>query len=133
MPYRCEICGFEWDEESGSCARCGSDCIEFFENPEIIRVEFHKGNSYVSFYKDCFVGYSVCRSLGTEIRDMHRSRQFELKHPDDLEWIIRGCKEVKNPTLLNGKDITGIEEKLNDGDEVTVGSLKMKISFVKNR
>ena len=128
------MCYHEKQSEFTQCPACGADSkqIEYFKNPEIIRLELHNGGHYVSIYKEGYFGYVNCRIFGEIIGDMDREKQFYLSHPDDLTWKIKGCAGTKNPTTLNGNDITENEMSLNANDLIEVGNLQLTAVFVFN-
>jgi len=77
------------------------------------------------------IGRDWCRIFGDGYRFVSKL-QFRLAR-GELGWKIFGFEpsaSAFNPTLLNGKDITGTWANVTDESVITVGKLKLRVKLV---
>jgi hypothetical protein len=77
---------------------------------------------------DKFFGKENFRVFGRENYQYSEKKQFKLKKTPK-GWKIMGIDGTTNPTLLNGKDVSGKEKFIHENDKIQVGSLTLRVKF----
>ncbi|MBN2442157.1 MAG: protein kinase [Spirochaetales bacterium] len=96
--------------------------------PEYIKLMIGDSENYKPVEKTSVLGQRDFRSF--ENYKYLQANQFEIiKDKDTGQWFISGKENVKNNTRLNGKVITGEKAALSDGDIISVGPFKTRVSF----
>lgn len=130
---------FEKDDEKKEEEPVVTDEDEDLDNKgDIIRIELHEGNAYLSVYKDGTYGRNDFRRILQNYRECH-PKQFRLNiksaEIEGLEVPPSLTKDGKTynfyPTFLNGKDITGKKSQLSEGDQIEIGNLKITVKLVR--
>ncbi|MBI5409176.1 MAG: protein kinase [Nitrospirae bacterium] len=93
------------------------------------RVEFHHPSVKYSFsvHKTTCLGRGNFRAYGEDYKYLE-DRQFEIIMSGG-GWNIKGLPS-KNPTLLNGSDITNSAVPLKNGDDINIGPLKLAVKII---
>jgi hypothetical protein len=116
----CPKCGSnDWDPQ-GRCNTCG------FTKPSLLRLLGEHG--YLDFRVGGAVGKPLLqKAVGDDSRfaDHH---QFSVIRDPDLGWLVEAAAS-KNPTRLQGKELSpGVPQSLAEGDVITVGASKARLS-----
>ncbi|MBI5409177.1 MAG: hypothetical protein HZA14_07415 [Nitrospirae bacterium] len=124
--FRCNACGRNLETKAPSCPECGCGDINEF----VIRIELcHPAVRHpLSVHKTMVLGRNNFRLYGEEYGFVSEE-QFRLVKAEG-GWEIEGIA-AKNPTIMNGTDITGQGPvPLPDNAVITVGPFKVNVKYV---
>jgi hypothetical protein len=78
---------------------------------------------------DTEVGAGLLRTLSADDARFASSPQFTLMRDAELgSWAIRANESAVNPTFLNGAAVAGGPAAIRDGDVISIGPERMKLT-----
>ncbi len=123
MAWKCPQCGFSGNEKgSRRCESCG-----FIHFGKVVLVSTEtEGRLPVSV--DTAIGQRLLRSFAGADHVYAADPQFLLSR-DLVEggWRIAPARGAKNPTFLNGAELSGESAPLEDGATISIGPSRLRL------
>lgn len=120
--WKCPICKSDNDDDAEKCKTCGN----YPPVPAIIKLYGH--NQLIIVLTDKSFGKENFRIFGREKFQYSEKKQFKLEKTSK-GWKISGFIGTTNPTLLNGKDVSGKEKFIHENDKIQVGPILLKVQY----
>lgn len=123
MSRKCPECGVDNADDHRSCEACG---YTDFRTMTLFSSDTGK---QIKINIDTSVGRSLLRGLELDDIKYASEPQFRIVKDSKLGgWSIRTYPEAKNPTCCNGAPLSADPQLLADGDIISIGPEKLKMS-----
>ena len=120
LSMSCPKCGGSGWESRSRCLDCG------FMEPVVLRLLGEHG--HLEFRVSGEVGRPLLQKVVGDDSRFADHHQFTVIRDPNLGWLVEAAVS-KNPTRLQGKELSpGVSQSLAEGDVITVGASKARLS-----
>lgn len=123
--WKCPNDGLEWSVKERRCPTCG-----YVNMPKCVALTSAKTGKSAELGATMRFGMEILKQrFADDEAQFAAKEQFEIvRDTDRAAWVIRPLAGAKNKTLVNGTEVPETGHELAEGDVITIGKTKMKLT-----